>query len=296
VTDFPLISIVTPSYQQAAFLEQTMQSVLRQQYPCLEYVVVDGGSKDGSAEIVERYADELHWWTSEPDDGQYDAINKGFWQCTGEIMAWLNSDDLYFPWTLHLVAQFFAQYPEVQWISGGVCGVNVAGQIIGSPLLRGGLSRSLAQRGCYQDGLAGYLSQEGMFWRRSLWEASGATLNTSLHLAADFELWQRFSVHAKPVAAKCILAAFRHHPSSQRSVQFKHQYCAEVHQLCKTLRSYPRVWDRIRNYKLLSQAYNLCFTTDESTTLDYDVASQQWQLHIQRKHLLNRPLVSRRKL
>jgi hypothetical protein len=92
------------------------------------------------------------------------------------------------------------------------------------------------------------------------------------------------------------LAAFRHHPSSQRSVQFKQQYCAEVHRLCKALRCYPRMWDRIRNYKLLSQAYSLCFTADKSTTLDYDVASQQWQLHIQRKHLLNRPLVSRRKL
>src|SRR5687767_2056706 len=113
----PRISIVTPSYNQGRFLPHTLASVLGQDYPNLEYVVIDGGSADGSADAIRGRAAELSHWVSEPDAGQYDAINKGFARTTGEVMAWLNSDDLYTPWALQVVGEVFRQLPEVQWVT-----------------------------------------------------------------------------------------------------------------------------------------------------------------------------------
>ncbi len=116
--DLPRVSIITPSYNQARFIEQTIQSVLSQDYPNLEYLIVDGGSSDGSLEIIRRYSSQLAWWVSEPDHGQTDAINKGFAHAHGEIFAWLNSDDTYLPGAVtHAVAALQA-HPQAY---AGVC-------------------------------------------------------------------------------------------------------------------------------------------------------------------------------
>ena len=114
---FPRISIVTPSFNQGQFLEQTIRSVLSQGYPNLEYIIIDGGSTDGSVEIIKRYEKQIFFWCSEKDKGHYDAINKGFSRSTGDILAWINSDDIYFPWTLMTVATMMSSVPEVQWLS-----------------------------------------------------------------------------------------------------------------------------------------------------------------------------------
>src|SRR5881396_2686502 len=110
------ISIVTPSYNQAAFLEETIRSVLLQGYPNLEYIVIDGGSTDGSVEIIKRYEKHLSYWQSEPDGGQYDAISQGFARTSGDLMAWLNSDDMLHRNALWSMARLFTQFPQIEWL------------------------------------------------------------------------------------------------------------------------------------------------------------------------------------
>lgn len=126
--NFPKVSIITPSYNQAQFLEATIQSVLRQEYPNLEYIVVDGGSTDGSVEIIRHYQEQIAWWVSEPDRGQADAINKGFRQATGEIVAWLNSDDIYLPGAILDAVRQFENSPDAGLIYGDALSIDGTGR------------------------------------------------------------------------------------------------------------------------------------------------------------------------
>src|ERR1043165_7317408 len=126
----PLVSIITPSYNQAAYLEQTIQSVLTQDYPRIEFMVIDGGSTDASVEIIKKYADRLAYWVSEKDSGQAEAINKGLTRAKGEILAWLNSDDYYLPNTILAVVRCFDENPDVDLIYGDMLAVDGDGRII----------------------------------------------------------------------------------------------------------------------------------------------------------------------
>src|ERR1035437_1184692 len=117
--EWPLITVVTPSFNQADNVERTIQSVLRQEYPALEYIIVDGGSSDGSVAIIRNYADRLHWWCSEPDEGQADAIAKGFARSGGEVLCWLNSDDILLPGALRAVGEYFRDHPLAEVVNGG---------------------------------------------------------------------------------------------------------------------------------------------------------------------------------
>jgi len=126
--DLPRVSIITPSYNQAQFLEQTICSVLGQNYPNLEYWVIDGGSTDGSAEIIQKYAGQLAGWVSEPDRGQAEGINKGLARATGEVVAWLNSDDLYYPDAIEAAVEALAANPQASFVFSDVESIDEAGK------------------------------------------------------------------------------------------------------------------------------------------------------------------------
>ncbi len=208
MTELPKISIVTPSLNQAGFLEETIRSVLDQEYPDLEYVVVDGGSTDGSAEIVRKYGDRLHSWVSEKDGGHADALNKGFARTSGEIMAWINGDDKYMPWTFRVVAEIFTQFPQVNWITGFPAFWNDRGVLT---------SAERIQKNIYDFLFGNYdwIQQESVFWRRSLWEKTGGFIDREYRFMVDGELWCRFFLHDDLVSLDCILGGYRVHPGNR---------------------------------------------------------------------------------
>jgi hypothetical protein len=197
------ISVVTPSFNQADFIEATINSILGQNYPGLEYVVIDGGSSDASPSIIEKHARDLHYWVSEKDGGIANALNKGFCRTSGDIMAWLNSDDLYHPWTFATVNEIFSTFPEVEWITGLPVTWDKAGRISHF------VSEYPRSKFDYLTGNYQWLQQESMFWRRSLWDRTGGQIDETMKLAVDTELWTRFFDAADLYHVTCALGGFR---------------------------------------------------------------------------------------
>lgn len=208
------LSIVTPSYQQARFLNQTMRSVLEQPQACCEYVVHDGGSTDGCADIIRQYAARLHSWTSTRDGGQADAIAKAFARTTGgadDIMAWINSDDFYLPGALSYVADYFSRHPAVDVIYGHRLLVDEDSQEISRWILPPHDEAVLR--------INDFVPQETLFWRRRVWDKVGG-LDTSFSFAMDWDLLLRFqSVGANIVRVPYFLACFRLHTAQKTSAR-----------------------------------------------------------------------------
>jgi GT2 family glycosyltransferase len=207
------ISIVTPSFNQNTFLDRAMRSVIGQEVEDLEYLVIDGGSTDGSVGTVKSYAARLAFWRSRPDKGYADALNEGFARSSGEVMGWLNSDDMLTPWALRAVETIFRALPEVEWITTLYPLVmNEEGVVIAARQNEGysakafyrGRNVPLAPRF-----YTSVIQQESTFWRRSLWERAGAHLDDGLRMAGDFELWARFFRHAELYAVGVPLGCFR---------------------------------------------------------------------------------------
>lgn len=206
----PKISIVTPSFNQGKYIEDAIQSIISQNYPNLEYIIIDGGSSDNSLSIIKKYSKKLSYWVSEPDGGQAEAINKGFGHTTGEIMTWLNSDDILMPGTLQLVANIFTRLSEVNWVSGIPTTINDEGFLthIG---LKPAYIRKFIRMGLHHGACLGYIMQEGTFWRRSLWEMSGGKLD-NVPYSLDFRLWRNFARYSELVPIFTSLAAYRLNP------------------------------------------------------------------------------------
>jgi GT2 family glycosyltransferase len=220
----PKISIVTPSYGQGHFIERTLYSVVSQGYPSLEYVVQDGGSDDGTVSVLRRYTDTLARWVSEPDRGQGDAINRGFAHTSGEIMAYLNSDDLLLPGALAYVAAYFAAHPDVDVVYGNRVMIDEHDREIGSWVLPPHDDEELA--------LLDFVPQETLFWRRSAWEAAGGQIDAGLHFAIDWDLLLRMRESgARMVRLPRFLGAFRVH-DAQKTAAWNDQCLIE----CDALR------------------------------------------------------------
>jgi Glycosyl transferase family 2 len=221
----PRISIVTPSFNQARFLEACIESVLSQEYPNLEYILMDGGSTDGSVEIIRKYERHLTYWQSQPDGGHYAAVADGFARATGDILAWLNSDDKYCPLAFFKVAHVFLGHPEASWITGRPMRWSADGRaedLTPDPIV---YSRDkTVLRGDFQ---TPWICQESTFWRRSLWERAGGGPRADLRLAGDLELWVRFFRYAPLHFLDTLLGGNRRH-SEQRSVIFLQEYLREA--------------------------------------------------------------------
>ena len=242
---------------------------------------MDGGSTDASVDIIRKFETHLVHWESKPDGGQYEAVQKGFEKSSGEIMAYLNSDDLYFPWTLRVVEEIFAAFPEVEWLTTSCTSATPSeGQF---PLFFNRYNRSrrrffetrgelLKQRD--------FIQQEATFWRRSLWERAGARLDTRLKYAGDFELWSRFYQYADLVTVHIPLAMFRIH-NEQKTASLE-QYISEVETV---LAKYPRpVWTPAFILRLASRIYQRSrpganWFGARSDCVEYRVGQADWVYH-----------------
>jgi glycosyltransferase involved in cell wall biosynthesis len=184
----PIVSIITPSFNQANYLEATIQSVLGQDYPRIEYIIVDGGSTDGSVDVIKKHEGRLAWWVSEQDKGQTDAINKGFNRANGEILAWLNSDDTYNPGAISAAVKFLAENPDVAMIYADCDFINEQGAVIGK------FNSAQTDYRRLREGYV-HIPQQTMFFRAKYWKELGP-LDPSFYFAMDYDLWTRIAAHA----------------------------------------------------------------------------------------------------
>lgn len=234
MTSLPRITIITPSYNQGEFIEQTIRSVLDQGYPDLEYIVMDGGSTDQTISILRKYEGQLYW-ISEKDRGQSHAINKGLKMASGEVVAFLNSDDLYEPGALRAVGEFFARYPEAAWVTGKCRIIDQHGREVRKAItLYKNLWLHLRR---YEVLLVlNYISQPATFWRRQVVNEVGFLIETPYY-TMDYEYWLRIGQRFRLWFINRYLACFRIHPASKSGSSAQAQFDEELEAVQRYTRS-----------------------------------------------------------
>jgi glycosyltransferase involved in cell wall biosynthesis len=206
---WPKISVVTPSYNQGGFIEATIRSVLDQGYPNLEYIVMDGGSTDGTEKVIEGYSEHLAYWVSEPDDGQTDALIRGFDRASGDILCWLNSDDLFEPFTLREVAETFTRHPDWQVVYGDELAIDADGHPFA-------IKKEIPYHRFVWMYDFNFVPQSSTFWRRGIYEEVGG-LDPEMNLAMDADLWARFAERTTLHHVPRVWSRFRYHPEAKTS-------------------------------------------------------------------------------
>ncbi len=281
------ISIVTPSFNSGTTIERTLQSVLEQNYPNLEYIIIDGGSSDNTVDIIKKYEDQLHYWLSESDSGMYEALEKGFSQATGDILGWLNSDDMHISWTLARVNEVFTDLAQVDWMTTLFPQIrNPQGDIV-ETLTIPGYDKRAFYRGEYSSVspfAIEQIQQESTFWRRSLWEKAGSQMDKSLKLAGDFELWARFYQHADLIGVRTPIGSIVNHPAQMTKLNFEQRleeerrvlknYGATVHTpISATIRRYVTGLPTRLKRIVAGSGY-----TYRTQIAFYDFANSRWML------------------
>jgi glycosyltransferase involved in cell wall biosynthesis len=236
----PLVSIITPSYNQGKFIEETIRSVLSQDYPNIEYIVVDGGSTDNTLEILKKYEGRLRW-ISEKDRGQSDAINKGFGMAKGEILAWLNSDDTYLPGAITKVVDFLDAHPRTRVVYGRSYYTDIEGKAIGEYPVGPFDYRRLA--------VFNFISQPSVFFRRSAWNAV-KWIDESLNYTMDYDLWIRMAKGGGFDYIEDFLSTYRLHVES-KTVGFVHAVKVQKETLETVMRHY--------NWAPVNRVYGYCY-------------------------------------
>jgi glycosyltransferase involved in cell wall biosynthesis len=248
---WPRVTVVTPSFNQGESLEETIRSVLLQGYPNLEYIIMDGGSSDESVDIIRKYEPWLAYWESEPDRGQSHAINKGFERATGEIVAWLNSDDFYYPGAVAAAVEAFASDPEAGFVNSDCSIVDTTSRVTGSIDLP---QRSLPA--LIGDG--NVIAQPTVFMRRSALTRVGP-LREDLHMIMDYELWIRLlRVSTAHYLPRTRLAAFRMYPES-KTVGSAHRAPPELLKVFNNLFNEPSLEPSLRAVR--RRAYGRVYLT-----------------------------------
>ena len=241
---FPKITVVTPNFNGAEYLEETIKSVVLQGYPNLEYIIIDGGSTDESVEIIKKYENHLTYWISEPDNGLYDALQKGFEKSTGEIMGWINSDDMLHSNSLFTIAEVLA-LNDVKWIQGTHTHIDEIGRTIkcynSKPW-----SKLKFLMGDYK-----WIQQESTFWRRELWDKAGAYINIKYKLAGDLDLWTRFFQFEKLYNINALVGGFRIRSKNQLSLDQMKDYEIEASKILNSITKTTQDYDRIDKVKRL---------------------------------------------
>ncbi len=242
----PKISIVTPVYNGAKYLEKAIRSIIVQEYPNLEYIIIDGGSTDGSLEIIKKYENQLAYWVSEKDHGMYDALNKGFAQSTGEIMGWLNSDDMLHGGALSTLSEIL-RIPEVEWVQGLHSWFDEYDRIfqVANVRIRSKYPYLMKQ---YKKGFSPFIQQESSYWNRLLWEKSGGFISNKYRFAGDFELWMRFFQNGQLFLTGSMIGGFRLTGAGQLSVDNYQHYLDEADMI---IDSYPLNDQNIKDIKFL---------------------------------------------
>lgn len=217
----PLVSVITPSYNQAKYLEATIKSVLQQDYPSLEYIVIDGASNDGSQEIIKAYENQLAWWISEPDQGQADAINKGFQKANGDIIAWLNSDDLYLPNAISAAVEVLLNNPDAGVVYGNAVSADGEGKLLNELRFKSWDVEDFLQ--------FNMICQPAVFMRRLAVERVGY-LDASYHFFLDHQLWIRLARETRFIHKPEFWAVSRYHEEA-KNVTLASQCGAEVYRI-----------------------------------------------------------------